>query len=501
MGNVKVNHKDVQALFRGFDRRWPLGRFYYCRYESGEAGTALLAQIGPLTSYLGLDDYPDVAKNAALTFRGLRKLELNPEVLEGFPGDFRQGMRDRARLNRDVDANKPENWDDVWQKKKGVHLWLGIYAKSPAALQKWHDEFTAWIAARAAARGRSNGNGADTSPDVTLLDTQDVKRFWSDRNTQMHIDDDSSSPTKPVVLEHFGFRDGVSQPNIQGFNMHQKDDQHGGGRLLPDGSWAPLPPGEFLFGHVDVMGEIPLAPVPPALSRNGSFMVQRKLEQDVDGFRDYLKQKAEQVSSSDDEVVKADYLAAKIVGRKRDGTPLANAKELNDFRYMNDLAGTQCPLGAHMRRANPRDALGLSKEVCKKNGSTLVDRHRVLRRAITYGEPVPAGAKQKDINPDGQGLMFMTLQTSITRQFEFVHQQWINFGNDLNQGKERDPLVGIQNGRGRLAIPGGTEKPTVVCGSLPQFVTTRGGDYFFLPGVGAFDRLADGAFRSINTEN
>ena len=249
------------------------------------------------------------------------------------------------------------------------------------------------------------------------------------------------------------------------------------------------------------MGEIPLAPVPPALARNGSFMVQRKLEQDVDGFRDYLKQKATEVSSPDDETVTADYLAAKIVGRQRDGTPLASAKELNDFRFMDDLAGTQCPLGAHMRRANPRDALGLNADVCKKNGSTLVDRHRVLRRAITYGEPVPTDKKQKDINTDGQGLMFMTLQTSISRQFEFVHQQWINFGNDLNQGDDRDPLVGIQNGRGRMSIPGDTAKPTVICGSLPQFVTTRGGDYFFLPGVSAFDRLADGAFRTINTEN
>jgi Dyp-type peroxidase family len=499
MRTERINHKDIQALFRGFDKRWPIGRFYYCRYENPEAGRELLQEVGALTSYLDLDDYPEVAVNAALTYNGLRMLGLNPDVLGGFPGDFRQGMLARADLNGDVGENAPEKWDDVWKTPGNVHLWLGIYAKSPKALDDWENALTFWIADREAAM-REKRNGSGGNPEITVLGTQDVKRFWSDPDTKMHIDDPSTNPDKKLVLEHFGFRDGVSQPNILGFELHETQ-KHGGGRLLPDGSWEPLAPGEFIFGHVDVMGEIPLAPVPPALSRNGSFMVHRKLEQDVDGFRKYLSDKAAAVSSPDGEVVTADYLAEKIVGRKRDGTPLADAKELNDFRYSRDLEGAQCPLGAHMRRANPRDALGVSEEVCKKNGSTLVDRHRILRRAITYGDPVPTSANQQDVNPDGQGLMFMTLQTSITRQFEFVQQQWINFGNDMNQGDDRDPLVGKQNGKGRVAIPGDAENPTVICGELPQFVNTRGGDYFFLPGVSAFSRLAAGKFAAINTES
>ena len=499
MSIERINHKDLQALFRGFDKRWPLGRFYYCRYESQEAGRQLLQQLGTLTSYLDLDDYPDVAVNAALTYSGLRKLDLNPNVLESFPGDFRQGMLDRADLNGDVGTNAPEHWDAIWQKQGRVHLWLGVYAKSDAARQKWDGELRDWVNKRAEER-RARGNGSGGEPDVSILDVQDVNRFWSDADTKMHIDDESTNPKGKVVLEHFGFRDGVSQPNIQGFELHETQ-KHGGGRLLPDGSWEPLAPGEFIFGHVDVMGEIPVAPVPPALTRNGSFMVHRKLEQDVDGFRDYLKERAARASSPSGEVVSADYLAEKIVGRKRDGTPLADAKELNDFRYWEDLDGAKCPLGAHMRRANPRDALGLNKEVCQKNGSTLVDRHRILRRAITYGEPVPTSEKQRNVNPEGQGLMFMTLQTSITRQFEFVQQQWINFGNDMNQGDDRDPLVGKQDGKGRVAIPGNGDNPTVICGELPQFVATRGGDYFFLPGITAFSRLANGSFAAVNTES
>jgi Dyp-type peroxidase family len=380
-----------------------------------------------------------------------------------------------------------------------VHLWLGVYARSAETLNAWDKDFAGWVSQRAAAKG-SNGSNGKTN--IEILGTQDVRRFWSDEKIDMHIDDDSSKPKHPVVLEHFGFRDGVSQPPIQGFEEHEaKDYRHGGGRLRPDGSWEALAPGEFLFGYVDVMGELPASPVPPAFVKNGSFMVQRKLEQDVDNFRSYLTRKANEVSSRNGTIVKADYLAAKILGRQRDGTPLANTNTLNNFRYSDDLDGSRCPLGAHMRRANPRDALGLNVDVCKTNGSTLVDRHRILRRAITYGDPVPTGAKQRDVNPDGQGLMFMTLQTNITRQFEFVQQQWINFGNDLNQGNDRDPVVGNQTGHGKIAIPGDTENPTVICNELPQFVRTRGGDYFFLPGISAFQRLAAGSFTSINTQS
>jgi hypothetical protein len=97
--------------------------------------------------------------------------------------------------------------------------------------------------------------------------------------------------------------------------------------------------------------------------------------------------------------------------------------------------------------------------------------------------------------------MFMTLQTSITRQFEFVQSQWMNFGNDLNQANDRDPLVGNQTGHGRMAIPGSAETPTIICSELPQFVTTKGGDYFFLPGVSAFNRLAAGRFVAVNRTN
>lgn len=529
MSTEKLNQKDIQALFHGFDKRWPRGRFYYCCYESPAAGTELLKIIGTLTSYLDLDDYPDWAVNAAFTYPGLAMLGLNPEVLQSFPGDFRQGMVRRAALNGDINGSAPEHWDEFWRDGNHVHIWIGVYARSREALLHWSEDFEQRVSdynrdggaaepvrssstidvrrlaavisdnlhRRRAGISRVDSPPATENPAIRIVGQQDVRRFWSDAETEMHIDDASTNPRDSVVLEHFGFRDGVSNPTIAGM-----DEKHliGSGKLLPDGSWAPLATGEFLLGYVDEMGEIPLAPVPPTLAKNGSFMAHRKLEQDVDGFRTYLKNKAKNASVKGGPTVTADYLAAKMFGRHRDGKPLADTDTLNDFSFADDQLGQKCPLGAHMRRANPRDTMGMDPKVSQRYGSILVNRHRILRRAITYGDPVPHDKPQEQVNPEGQGLIFMTLQANITRQFEFVQQQWLNFGDDLSQGNDRDPVSGSQTGDGRMTIPGDGDNPTVICDKLPRFVNTRGGDYFFLPGVSAFNLLAKGRFTAINTE-
>ncbi|MEX0300175.1 MAG: dyp-type peroxidase, partial [Kordiimonas sp.] len=85
------------------------------------------------------------------------------------------------------------------------------------------------------------------------------------------------------------------------------------------------------------------------------------------------------------------------------------------------------------------------------------------------------------------------LNASISRQFEFVQQQWVNYGNDFDQGNDRDPIIGLQMGEGQMVIPGDekADRDTMICDKLKQFVRCRGGDYFFLPGIGAFEALAD----------
>lgn len=458
-----VNTKDVQALFRGFGLRWPHGRFFYCRYENGQAGRRLLQLLSPLTSYHDLSSAPPVCVNAAFTYAGLAALRLDNDILNSLPDDFRDGMLSRAKINGDAGESDPSLWENIWHQQQ-VHLWVGAYAREQADLDSWAQKLLEFI---------------ESDDEISSLGSQDVGRIVSDPETPVYIEDKSTQPKESVLLEHFGFRDGVSNPPISGLVEKQIK---GAGRLDIDGKWHSYPPGEFLLGHIDTNGEIPIAPKPEAFSHNGSFMVLRKLEQDVDLFRDYLTEQGSKLDAS------ADDLAARMVGRKRDGTPLMPANDIYDFRFSGDPEGRVCPMGSHIRRTNPRDSFGA------QFGSLLVDRHRILRRAITYGRFVPSGKKQKEVNgSNGQGLMFIVLNASISRQFEFVQQQWVNYGNEFNQGNDTDPIIGTRQGNDQMVIPGNDKegRDTVICDELKQFVRCRGGDYFFLPGVAAFEGLAD----------
>ena len=233
----------------------------------------------------------------------------------------------------------------------------------------------------------------------------------------------------------------------------------------------------FYMGMWMEIGEIPEGPSLREFSVNGTYVVYRKLSQNVDQFRDYLSKTAERFG------VSADFLATKMVGRTRDGTALVDdppqGEDFNDFIYGDDTEGLKCPLGSHVRRANPRDTLGFQ--------TLLVDRHRILRRAIPYGSLIPKGVAQAAVNEPvsvqaedgstasypGQGLIFIALNIDIVRQFEFVQSQWINFGNDLNQGSDRDPIIGNHSGEeadSRMIFPHEDDKPIVVCADLPRFV-------------------------------
>jgi Dyp-type peroxidase family len=224
------------------------------------------------------------------------------------------------------------------------------------------------------------------------------------------------------------------------------------------------------------------------LARNGTFMVYRKLHQNVSAFRTYLDAKGRAYPGGKEK------LAAKFVGRWRDGTPLVLSPDQMDqsivqddnqntnFLYQADPAGTRCPLGAHIRRVHPRDAFGFD--------GGLVNRRRIMRRGLPYGEYVPEGEPVND--QDERGIVFMALNASLFRQFEFVQQQWINYGNDAHQGNDRDPLVGNHEDRSKFVIQGTSDpgNPPFICGALPNFVELRGGDYFFVPSLTGLAMMA-----------
>jgi len=321
---------------------------------------------------------------------------------------------------------------------------------------------------------------------------------------------------QPDSKEHFGFVDGAGQPTIEGTDLEAR-------QLARTGHATPLKPGEFLLSYEDTYGKPSPSPAVRAaddprnafpdapgesgagrrdLGRNGSYLVFRQLAQDVAGFWQFLEAAARRVDGTSSMEAQIS-LGAKIVGRWPSGAPLVNEPDRdphagvpmptvdNDFEYAeHDLHGFRCPVGAHIRRANPRDALGPDPATALASAR----RHRIMRRGRSYGD------RLKDVRQDDgaeRGLHFICLNSDLERQFEFVQQTWIN--NPVFAGllDETDPLVGRRTAQsgGDDDTPGNTmtiqAEPirTRVYG-LRDFVTVKGGAYFFLPGLRALRYLA-----------
>jgi Dyp-type peroxidase family len=217
-------------------------------------------------------------------------------------------------------------------------------------------------------------------------------------------------------------------------------------------------------------------------------MVYRKLHQNLATFRVYLEEHAPHYAGGKEK------LAAKFIGRWQDGTPLELSPDKPDpsiaqdpsrstnFTFGTDPEGSRCPIGAHVRRVHPRDTLGFA--------SKLIDRRRITRRGLPYGPFAADGEPASD--QEDRGVIFMALNASISRQFEFVQQQWIEYGNDAHLGNQKDVLMGNHGGMGRFVVQGDASptNPPFVCGNLPNFVELRGGDYFFLPSITALGMIS-----------
>jgi deferrochelatase/peroxidase EfeB len=237
---------------------------------------------------------------------------------------------------------------------------------------------------------------------------------------------------------------------------------------------------EFILGYPDENGPPVDLPQPEILSRNGSYMAYRRLQEHVGRFRDFLRQHGE--TPEEQELV-----AAKLMGRWRSGAPLvlapnkedpalgADKQRNNNFSYKEmDPHGYAVPLGSHMRRMNPRDT------------AANINRRRMIRRGATYGLPLP-----EDAPDDGtdRGIAAFLICASLIRQFEFAQNVWANDRNFHELGNERDPIIGTQDGTLEYKIPKRPIRKKIT--ELPDFAIVRGGAYFFLPGLKALRYLAN----------
>jgi Dyp-type peroxidase family len=395
---------------------------------------------------------PEHALNVALTFQGLKALGLAPASLATFPEEFRLGMAGRATILGDYDKSAPSRWEEGW--RSSIHAVVLIHGTQPGR----RDGLASTVAKVL------NGTGA------TMLFEQDARELDGGK-------------------EHFGFKDGISQPwvNAAGVQDHPTADVKGGGKWTAAG-WQPLKAGEFVLGYEDESGPVQNLPSPVGLGRNGSYLVVRKLGKDVEQFHLFMKEQAERLWPGDRDADKR--LAALMMGRWQDGTPVDKAGTANDFHYDDDPSGARCPLGAHIRRTNLREDTGTE-------GSLGSHRHRIIRRGLHY-EDSKSGTRDR-------GSMFIAACASISRQFEFLQQFWVNDGEFLGLDRdERDPIIGVNRDvrdrgedgshpeRKRKFAMSGKLVPFVF--DLPEFVTVRGGEYFFAPGRTALDGLADGKF-------
>ena len=457
----KLNETDIQGfVLRGYNM--PVARFCFCRLEAPEQARGFIKAILPqITSGRIWDRKPDSTVNIAFTYAGLQALDLPLATLISFPTEFQLGMRPRADILGDTGVNAPDHWDPVWQ-TGNVHLWIAVSAVSQEALETRYEAI---------------GALAEETGGIHLLDTQDSGSL---------VIDGAISPK-----EHFGYTDGFGNPDYLGVC---RATQPGQGKLAPDGTWQPLATGELLLGYADEAGELPVAPVPHLLGANGTFMVYRKLHQNVGSFRRFLNTWTARYGKGDADA--KEKLASKFIGRWRDGTPVELSPHTPDqsivqdpnrstnFLYSKDTAGTRCPIGAHIRRVHPRDAFGFE--------GRLINRRRITRRGQPYGPAAPPDDDSLDLDKTDRGVVFMALNASLSRQFEFVQQQWINYGNDAHLGNDKDLILGNHYPGEKFVIQGDTspDNPPMICTNLPNFVELRGGEYFFLPSITALGMLA-----------
>jgi Dyp-type peroxidase family len=279
--------------------------------------------------------------------------------------------------------------------------------------------------------------------------------------------------------EHFGFKDGVSQPGVRGFTSatirHGRwENEHQPGSEI-------IATGEFVLGYAGERGSYQRVrpPDPPWWMRDGSFQVFLRLTQDVVGWRDQM----ERLDSA-----LAEDVAAKAIGRRPDGTPLAPAgggQELNDFDYNDDPHGHHTPRFAHIRKVSPRD------------NAVFQDRaHRLLRRGIPFGPPFEADQAEARNQEVERGLLFNAFMASIEDQFEFAQRNWASNpqsppatpGQGQSEGATADgpdPLIGASTHPCILRREG--REPLQL--DLRRFVHTTGAVYAFAPSIPTLRRL------------
>jgi deferrochelatase/peroxidase EfeB len=405
---------------------------------------------------------PHYTLNVGLTWAGLGALGLPSGVLDDFPTAFQQGPAARAEAPDpdfpggvglgDVGTSAPEHWILGGEKTPTVHIMLSLYT----------DEHRHQRIDELSARLR--------------------ELFATAHLTEISSHDANALPHGKV---HFGYRDGIAQPQIEGSPARKRADKQ-----------PPAKTGDFLLGrdYVNVYGGNYLGALPPALGDNASYAAFRILRQDVHAFEQFLVHRGHRWQ------LDPELVAAKLVGRWRNGTPLTLAPgtaqpdppigeaHLNDFDYApapghttfyDDVDGRRCPIGAHIRRLNPRGSLVMGQPHSR----------RLVRRSMPYGPPLDPGAPDDGVE---RGLIGLFVCGDLDLQYEFILRVWANEDISTHGLRDtRDPLLGAQPAiGGQFVVRTDDSRDPIVLTGLPRLIQTRGSVYCFIPGIGGLRYLA-----------
>jgi len=494
-GPARVELGDVQGLVRFAYRDHTEAVFLLLQVKDSSAARAWLAQVA-VSSAVTRTPPPNTALQVGLTCEGLRALGLAGDLITAFSSEFVTGMAadtSRSRRLGDSGPSDPSQWQ--WGSGDRVpHVAVFLYAL-PGLLHGLQEAVEAQI---------ESGFRI-----LCRLATTDM------------------GETEP-----FGFVDGISQPELDWTRQRAAADVTQliysnltclGEFLLgyPNeyGLYTPRPLVDPSRDHLGILPRAEEAPDRSDVGRNGTYLVLRQLRQYVPAFWQALDRYANGGSAD------REHLASAMVGRTLAGEPLVKTQStpasltpaerrtaLNDFDYRSDPQGIRCPLGAHVRRANPRSAdlppggagivsrfariLGLNPRARAQDLVASTRFHRLLRRGREYGSAItPSQALTASPSDGERGLQFVCLNANIQRQFEFVQSAWIMSAKFAGLRDEGDPLLGnrlpvdAENPTDSFSLPQSNGPSQRVTG-LPQFVTVLGGAYFFLPGIRALRFMA-----------
>jgi Dyp-type peroxidase family len=493
MKYVDVDVADVQGLVRSSYKHLKEACYFVLQIKNAAAARTWLAG----QKFASVADWPspDTVLQVAFTFTGLRVLGVSDTIQDAFPHDFRSGMvGDEARSRRlgDVGPNHPTYWRWGGPRKPEPHLLIMLFAKC-----------------------------LPDGPGLQMLKSTIQDQLWKQAFAELKC----LSTSDMGGEEPFGFADGISQPELV-WKRKRKVRERNTRKYTNESAL-----GEFLLGYPNEYARytdrplvsrkddphdilLPAEDLPDKkdFCRNGTYLVLRDLEQDVAAFWKYADKETDNPDQRRD-------LAEAIVGRKKCGKPLVERDprriggvrdkdtDKNHFTFRKDPDGTACPLGAHIRRANPRTAdlpegtkwgpsvlwrmLGFGGRGSRYDLLESARFHRLLRRGREYGPCVTIDeALQETVPPKGgRGLRFICLNANILRQFEFVQNSWIS--NPKFDGlDESDPLLGNREPLFNKTPTNTFTRPQKSgvnrrYGNLPQFVTVRGGAYFFMPSLRA----------------